>query len=142
MPDPRQQARQLFAQEFNCGQSVAAAYADRMGIAQADILKLCAGFGGGIAGQQLTCGAVLGATMVIAYYKSSPKPDNQDAKDRTKACVLKFYEQFKQQHGSVSCRELLGTDINKLTEAERAGVFEHCPKYVESAMVLLEDIIK
>jgi len=59
------QALDLFNRGFNCSQSVAGAYAEDLGLKSADALRMAAALGGGIGRSGQTCGAVIGALMVL-----------------------------------------------------------------------------
>jgi len=54
-------------------------------------------------------------------------------------------ERFKSQHGSLVCRELLGHNINDpndfKTICEKDLFSQLCPKYVETAVSIVEDIL-
>jgi hypothetical protein len=58
--------------------------------------------------------------------------------------VRSFVEEFETRQGTTSCRELLGCDISTPeghAEVQRLGLFEtECPKYVEDAVEILEDM--
>ena len=58
---------------YNCAQAVVCAYADAANISEADAYRMAEGFGSGLAGCQLTCGALLGMAMVISLLNSSGK---------------------------------------------------------------------
>ncbi len=55
----------LFAREFNCAQAILGAYGPAEGLCLDDCLRLAAPFGGGIGRLGETCGAVIGALMVL-----------------------------------------------------------------------------
>ncbi|MCM1115243.1 MAG: C-GCAxxG-C-C family protein [Clostridium sp.] len=97
-------AEDLFRSGLNCAQAVAAAFAEEVGLEQELIKRLTMGFGGGMGRMREVCGTVSGMTFVIsAVY-------NED-----KASVYKRVQEvagkFREQNGSIICRELLGLDI-------------------------------
>ncbi len=126
---------------YNCAQTVFSLFAEEVGIDETTSLKIASTFGGGMA-CGATCGAVTGALMVIGM-KHGHSTSDPDAKATTKALVRKFNEQFIQQHGALTCKELLGYDTSTpegADAAHAAGVFDtHCPKYIKSACDLLEE---
>lgn len=126
---------------FNCAQTVFSLFAEEMGIDEPTTLKIASTFGGGMA-CGATCGAVTGALMVIGM-KHGHSSSDPDAKANTKALVRQFNEQFKQQHGALTCKELLGYDTSTpegADAAHAAGVFDtRCPQYIKSACDLLEE---
>lgn len=103
-----QKAKDLFSSGYNCSQSVVLAYGDVLGF-DADTLELfSAPFGGGIGRLREVCGAVSGMMMVISL---SVK---KNTLDKTQKMELYALEQeaaakFKEQAGSIVCRELMET---------------------------------
>ena len=101
-------AEARFKEGYNCSQAVALAFTDELGLTEEQVKKLSAGFGGGIGRQRLTCGAVLGMTMVLsnAVYKGDKL---EVYKVITDAC-----NEVKEKLGSISCAELLeGVEVTK-----------------------------
>ena len=126
---------------FNCAQTVFSLFAKEVGLDEPIALKLASGFGGGMA-CGATCGVVTGALMVIGM-KHGHSTNDPDAKAITKMLVRRFNERFKEQHGALTCRELLGYDTSTPDGADAAhgeGVFDtHCPVYIKTACDLLEE---
>ncbi len=126
---------------FNCAQTVFSLFARETGLDEPTALKVASGFGGGMACGG-TCGAVTGALMVIGMKHGHSIPD-PDAKAHTKMLVKRFNERFKEQHGALTCKELLGHDTSTPEGADAAheqGLFDTlCPKLIKSACDLLEE---
>ena len=141
----KNKASKLFSMGLNCAQSVLAAKSNLTGFSVSDSLKIATGFGAGMAKMQKTCGAVTGAYMVIGALHGRVKPEDTDARDKTYALVDEFNKRFIGIHGSLSCRDLLGVDLNTKKgrkEAESLGYFDQkCDKYVEEAERILDDIL-
>ncbi len=137
-------ARAYFAQNFSCSQAVAAAFAADYGLDAPILLRIAAPFGGGVARSGDTCGAVSGALMVIGLRYGITQPDPA-AKERTYERAQEFIARFRACNGAVHCRDLLGYDF--ATPEGRAAIREHklthvvCPRLVESAVALLEDLL-
>jgi C_GCAxxG_C_C family probable redox protein len=116
-------------------------FATELGIDEKTALKIASGFGGGMACAE-TCGAVTGAYMVIGM-KHGHSTSNPDDKARTKMLVRQFNEKFKQEHGSLICKQLTGFDISTpegSTNASEAGVFQNkCPVFIKTACNILEE---
>ncbi len=100
------------ARQFNCAQAVFSAYAPLVGISVADSLRVSAGFGGGMGRLQEVCGAVTGGIMLIGCKYGMVQPGDLGAKEDTYARVREFVRRFSLVYGTVSCRELLGCDLN------------------------------
>jgi C_GCAxxG_C_C family probable redox protein len=105
-------AADRFKGGFNCAQAVFSAYAPLLGVKEDDALRISTGFGAGMGRQQEVCGAVTGAYMVIGSRHGMTDTNDTAAKETTYARVKDFTRRFCQLHGSISCRELLGCDIN------------------------------
>ena len=101
-------AKEYFLQGLNCCQAVVLAFKDEIGITEDEIKRLTIGFGGGLARQRLTCGAVSGMAMVISYIKSDGKDKGYIYSLIQKAC-----EEFKAETGSIICAEMLSGEILK-----------------------------
>ena len=126
--------------KFNCAQTVFSLFAPDLGIDEKTALKIASGFGGGMNCAE-TCGAVTGAYMVIGLKHGHATP-NPDEKANTKMLVKKFNEKFKEEHGSLICKKLIGFDISTSegsVAAGEAGVFEtHCPAFIKTSCYILE----
>jgi len=136
-PPPEALAASLFEQGFSCGQAVLAAHAARFGLERDAALRLACAFGGGVARTGSTCGAVNGALMVIGLAEGRTRVDDEAARERTYAAARTLLERFRAEHGSVTCRDLLGVDIGT-PEGNRAasegGLFRtRCPAFVRAA---------
>ncbi|MDA3880928.1 MAG: C-GCAxxG-C-C family protein [Prolixibacteraceae bacterium] len=141
-----EQAEKYFSNHFNCSQSVFAAFAPDLGLSVDDSLKVACAFGGGMARQQHTCGAVTGALMAIGLKYGKGINDNDDKKSQTYAKTVTFFEKFIEEHGSINCRELLdGLDMNNPADLERIQSEElfnkRCPHYVATATQIVEQMI-
>ena len=102
-------AMDLFRQGFNCSQSVFASVADLYGIAdEALALRLSASFGGGIGRMRQTCGAACGIFLLAGLQNGSATPGDAEGKKQNYALVQQLAQQFKAEHGSLICSELLG----------------------------------
>lgn len=127
--------------KFNCAQTVFSLFAPELGIDEKTALKIASGFGGGMACAE-TCGAVTGAYMVIGMKHGHATP-NPDEKANTKMRVKKFNEKFKEEHGSLICKQLTGFDISTpdgSAAASEAGVFEtRCPVFIKTVCKILEE---
>lgn len=130
---------------FNCSQSVLSAYAERMGLDRELALKIATGFGGGMGRKGEVCGAVTGALMVIGLKHGRTILEDTESKEQTYELVGEFIKRFKSRNGSILCRELLGIDIGTpegyAAAKEQKAFSEICPKMVQAAAEILEDIL-
>ena len=113
-------AKGYFLQGLNCCQAVVLAFKDELKISEDDIKRLAIGFGGGLARQRLTCGAVSGMAMVIGALNADK------GKAEVYALIQKACEEFKAETGSLICGELLSGEVLK----DKSGIpEERTPEY-------------
>jgi len=136
-------ATDRFKGGFNCAQAVFSAYAPLLGIKEDDALRISTGFGAGMGRQQEVCGAVTGAFMVIGSRHGMTDASDTAAKETTYAQVKDFTQRFCLLHGSISCRELLGCNINteegKKNYDERQLSATVCLPCVQDACNIIEE---
>jgi C_GCAxxG_C_C family probable redox protein len=139
-----ERALELFSRQFNCAQSVFAAYGPDDGLDERHCLMLAAPLGGGLGRLGETCGAVNGALLVIGLRYGGPAATDPQAKAELYARVREFVAAFKARNPSIVCRELLGCDISTpegLQKAQERQLFEKfCPKYVRDAAEILDEM--
>jgi C_GCAxxG_C_C family probable redox protein len=100
-------AEELFMQGFNCSQSVAAAFADVYGYTEEQMLRVSAGFGGGIGRLRLSCGAFNAMALLAGLDCGSVTPGDREGKSYNYKVVQQLAERFREEHGSLICSELL-----------------------------------
>ena len=99
-------ALEYFHRGFNCAQSVFTACAEDVGLSEEMALKLSAGFGAGVGRMRGMCGAFSGLTLVAGYCKGNLSGVPED-KEIVFSLVRELAEAFKQEFGTLTCRELL-----------------------------------
>jgi C_GCAxxG_C_C family probable redox protein len=143
---PGERAEALFLTGYNCSQAVLQAFAPRFGLAQEVATGIATAFGAGISFQGMQCGAVSGALMVIGLQYGNRNAEDKAAKALAYGRSQAFNERFKERHQSVLCRELLGIDLGKPGELERAremGLFEQvCPGFVREAAEIVSAMLE
>ncbi len=137
-------AAERFRAGCACSQAVLAAYNGRFGLDDALALRIAAGFAGGMR-RGATCGAVTGAYMVLGLAYAGADCDTIAGRQPVYAAVRSFGEQFRDRHGSVECRELMGCDIST-PEGHQRAVEQHlfvtrCPALVRDAVELLAELV-
>ena len=100
-------AAQLFLDGCSCSQAVMAAFCDLTGMDRSTALRLSAPFGGGIGRMREVCGAVSGMMMVVGLLYGFEPSQGRDAKTVHYHLVQELAEQFRQEAGSIICREIL-----------------------------------
>ena len=126
----------LFLEGCNCAQAVFAAFADEFGLDEELAKRLACGLGGGVGRMREVCGAVSAAAMVIGM-RLGP--------DKTKAypVIQDFCAKFRQETGSIVCRELLegsGATTGGAPEPRTPQYYQKrpCVELVKLAVSLLE----
>lgn len=135
-------AIQQFKSGYNCAQSVVSAFARDLGIEENTAIRIASGFGGGMGRQQLTCGALTGAYMVIGYLHGMHAPDDDLANEKAAQMIQKFTSDFKGKYGHADCFSLIGVDLNTeegKKEAEEKNLYElKCEKFILEIVEMLE----
>ncbi len=136
-------ALKYFADKFHCSQAVLAAYASELELTEEQALKLGACFGSGFRKGGI-CGACSGALMVLGLKYGQAKKEDLESRNKTNEMSDAFLEIFAEENGSYICNDLLGCDISTqegINYARDNKLFtEFCPKMVESAMKILEEL--
>ncbi len=144
--DHVEKARNLFLAGANCAQAVSGAFADLCRMEEGQLFQLACGFGGGVGRMREVCGAVSGMTLVadILY---APKEIGKEGKDDQYARIRELAERFRQETGSIVCRELLGIEPGRkesAVSAERTPEYYRkrpCVEMVALAASILEEYI-
>ncbi|MBE6914008.1 MAG: C_GCAxxG_C_C family protein [Ruminococcaceae bacterium] len=145
MTSHMEKALDLFSGSFHCAQAVFAAFADELGLAEEQALKIGACFGSGMRKGEV-CGACSGALMALGLKYGHA--DDLDTGSKLKANEVTdiFMEKFRLENGSYLCRDLLGCDLSSaegIAEALEKNLFtEFCPKMVASAVCITEEIMR
>lgn len=136
---------ELFESKFNCAQSVFASFSKELGLDEKQALKIGGCFGSGMRKGEV-CGACTGALMALGLRYGQNEVGDIDSKLKSDDLCIRFLEEFESQNGSYICNDLLGCDIRTKEGVEYAlenNLFtEFCPKMVESATLIVEELIK
>ena len=140
------QAAQLFESGYNCAQAVAAAFSDVTGIAPEASAKMVSAFGGGLGRLREVCGCVSGMAMAAGAIFGYDDPKAEDAAEQKKehyARIQKLAGAFKEENGSIICRELLegiNGDTKPTPEARTETYYKKrpCVKLAGMAAEILE----
>ena len=108
--------------------------------------KLGGAFIGGIANNGELCGAVSGALMLIGLKYGQYKDNDIESKEKTIKKINEYLQKFKNEYGSIICRDLLKYDISIKEEALKAkesGIFKTlCPVLVKGSVEIVEKILE
>ena len=143
--DHREKAAELFVTGSNCAQAVAVAFCDVTGLEPELAAKMASSFGGGMGRMREVCGAVSGMLMVLGLLYGYDDPGKEDvAKKAHYALVQKLAGQFREQNGSIICREILNNPPSTPSPTPRTAEFyktRPCARLVVCAAELLDAYI-
>ena len=114
---------ELHASGFSCAQVVAYMCRDLSGIDERTALSAMGGFGGGLRCGEV-CGAVSGGVYSLGMSFSYSEGSNLAAKEKISELTKEFTARFREEFGSLPCRELLETGGRKMCEKYMAGAVE------------------
>lgn len=142
--DHGRQAARLFAEGYNCAQAVAVAFCDVTGLDAGQTAKMVSPFGGGFGRQREVCGAVTGMCFVLGtiYGYDEPNPEKQKG---VYADVQELCSQFRNQVGSILCREILNNPPSDPAPTPRTAEYyarRPCARVVLAAAELLDHYIE
>lgn len=140
-----EQVAKDFETGFDCSQVVADYFAEEMGLSAENARKVSACFGGGCA-RGGTCGAVVGAMMVLGMKYGQYDADHMEQKETMARKQGEFFAAFSKEYGSSLCRDLLGHDISLPGEfdkvLEEGTMMTLCPRIVRDTIRITETILK
>lgn len=139
-------ALKRFRSGYNCSQSVLSSLAGELEVDVSFLEKVSSGFGGGMGHMQGTCGAVTGSFMAISIYCGNKYADNQRRTAEAYSMIKKFNAEFKELHGSTTCKDLIKYELDSEEEHRKLvdnNVFELvCEKCILDSIEILSRLIK
>ena len=111
--------------QCNCCQAVAKAFSDTVDVREEDLLKMAAGFAGGMGCMEATCGALCAAEMLLGLLTYEGKPVGRNARE--------LHQAFAAKCGATICKELKGRDSGV--------VLCECDDCVRHAVEVLEEAL-
>jgi C_GCAxxG_C_C family probable redox protein len=134
-------AEALFREGFSCSQAMLMAFGPGLGLDEPHAALVSSAFGGGMARQGWTCGALTGAMMTLGLRAGYTTAQDTATKDALYAKVQALVEAFEAQHGATACRQLVGVNMLDPVDRQAAsdrGVFATlCPALVRTAASLV-----
>lgn len=143
--DHSEYAAELFVKDYNCAQSVAVAFCDVTGLSEAFSAKMASSFGGGMGRMREVCGAVSGMLMVLGLVYGYDTPGDDAAKRAQYQDVQHLAQVFREQCGSIICREILKNPPSDPTPSPRTAEYYRtrpCARMVASAAGILDQYIR
>ena len=121
----KEYAVQLKHTNCNCCQALLCAFADEVGMTEDELKKIGTAFGVGMGCLESTCGALIGAQMLMGMKKYQGRPMLRDA-----AGVL---HQFESMCKATICKDLKGKDTGV--------VLCECDDCVRNAVEIVEGML-
>ncbi len=137
-------AVELFVSGYNCAQAVAVAFCDVTGMDRELTARLSSSFGGGMGRMREVCGAVSGMLMVAGILYGYDTNDDDVQKKAHYTLVQKLAGQFREQAGSIICREILKNPPSDPVPSPRTEAYyaqRPCVRMVYLAARIMEDYI-
>lgn len=139
-------AAELFIGGCNCAQSIVVAYSDLTGLDREFLAKMSSSFGGGMGRMREVCGAVSGMLMVAGLLYGYHDPGENDENKRAHyRLVQELAASFRQEVGSIVCREILKNPPSDPNPTPRTAEFYRvrpCTRMVMTAARILDQYIE
>ena len=141
--DHTEKAAGYFTDGLNCAQSVFVAFSDVTGVDEETAKRLSSSFGGGMGRLREVCGTCSAMFMVLGLLYG----EGTERDDKIKAAHYKrvqdLAERFKEEHGTIICRELLkGLNVTSTPVPEKRTEEYYkvrpCVKFVRTAAAILD----
>lgn len=110
----------------NCAQAVICTYCDKAGIDEETALNIGNAFAAGMGNMEGTCGALIGAGVVLGLA-------NQD-KIKSIKDMRRIISKFEERNGATQCKLLKGVETGE--------VLRECPDCVADASEFLEEVLE
>ena len=109
----------------NCAQAVVCTYCDLVGLPEQTALDIAGAYGTGMGNMEGTCGALVGAGMIVGLATRD--------RNLSRARMKQMMEKFQERNGATQCKLLKGVGTGK--------PLRDCPDCVADASEFLEEIL-
>ena len=143
--DHGMKAAELFLGGYNCAQAVMVAFCDLTGLEEDFSARMASSFGGGMGRMREVCGAVSGMLMVAGLLYGYDTPGDDESKKAHYTRVQYLSGKFREQIGSIVCREILKNPPSDPNPSPRTAEYyaqRPCARMVLLAAQLLDEYIK
>ena len=121
--DKKEQAVMLKHSGYNCAQAVLCVFEEETGLSEDFLKRIGAGFGVGMGCMEASCGALIGAAMLMGLKEYQGKPVLRTARE--------LHQAFTEKCGASICKDLKDRDTGV--------VICECDDCVRHAVELAED---
>lgn len=142
--DHSEKAAENFLLGYNCSQAVAVAFCEELGMDEKTAARLSSAFGGGMGRMRQVCGAFSGMMLVLGLRYGYDTPGDDESKRLLYTRVQALAEQFRQEAGSIVCREILGNPSTSPDPTPRTAEFyktRPCARMTALAARLLDEFM-
>ena len=143
--DRAEYAAKLFYDGYNCAQALTVAFRDVTGLEESFSAKMASSFGGGMGRMREVCGAVSGMLMVAGIVYGYDSTSDEESKKAHYELVQHLAGQFREQVGSIICREILKNPPSDPTPSARTEEYyatRPCCRMVYTAAKILEEYLQ
>ena len=123
MKDYAKHAAELFESGYNCAQAVAVAFSDVTGMTPQAAASMASSFGGGMGRMREVCGAVSGMLLVSGILCGYDSPGDDVSKKAHYERVQAMAGEFRQEAGSIICRDILKNPSSDPSPTPRSPEF-------------------
>ena len=134
-------AAELFLKGYNCAQAITVAFRDVTGLEESFSAKMASSFGGGMGRLREVCGAVSGMLMVAGLVYGYDSTTDDTAKKAHYALVQELAGQFREEVGSIVCRDILKNPPSDPNPSPRTAEYyknRPCARMVMTAARILD----
>ena len=138
------QAAELFLNGYNCAQAIAVAFSDVTRLDKDFSARMASSFGGGMGRMREVCGSVSGMLMVAGLLYGYDTPGDDVTKKAHYTLVQELAGKFRQQVGSIVCREILKNPPSDPAPSPRTAEYyatRPCARMVLTAAQILDAYI-
>jgi C_GCAxxG_C_C family probable redox protein len=125
-----EEALRKHASGYNCAQAVSCVFCDKTGVDEETMFRFTEGLGLGMGGMEGTCGAIGAAAVLSGLKNSSVHLNNPDSKGISYKASKQCLTNFKQQNGSIICKDLKGV--------ETGNVLRSCSDCIADAVRIID----
>jgi len=133
-------------EEFLCSEAVLMALAECLGVESKLIPRIATGFGAGVGREGEVCGALSGAVMGLGLKFGRDVPGFTVDGRRPYWYATELAKGFKELHGHLRCRDLLGLDLTDPEDyrnySKRSLWGTKCRGLITSATELAYDLLE
>ena len=131
---------------YNCAQSVFLAFEDMYELDRKTALRISSGFGGGMGRLREVCGCVSGAFMAAGLLMGYDDVADLEGKKETYSMIQDIANAFRDEQGSIICREILKLRQEKVSPVPSARTEEYyktrpCASLCGLAAQILDDYL-